>query len=182
MFEWKRIIICTIIILIIGSIIGYFVYKNNCENNNIDEYIPEEEISDSQARQTMLSLYFRDENGIVPEARFVDVKILAKNPYYEILKLLIEGPKNKSLKRTIPEQTKINKIEKDGDILIIDFSKEFIDKHEGGEKNEKITINSIVNTLTELTEINGIKIKIEGEESIGFSDGIVMFDEIFYGD
>ena len=63
MFEWRRIIICFIIILIVGTIIGYFVYKsNNSETENImDEYTPEEEISDSQARQTMLSLYFRDE-------------------------------------------------------------------------------------------------------------------------
>ena len=42
------------------------------------------------------------------------------------------------------------------------------------------TINSIVNTMTELTEINGIKILIENEENKSFKDEQIKFDEIFY--
>ena len=181
MIEWKRIFICLIIIIIVGSVIGYFIYKNNKENkkNIMEEYIPQEEISTEQIRQTMLSLYFSDEKGLIPEARLIDVKKLINNPYEEILNLLIDGPKNDNLNKTIPEGTKINKIEKIDDNLIIDFSKEFIENHKGGEKNEKITINSIVNTLTELTEVNGIKIKIDGEENKEFKDGIIKFDKIF---
>ena len=50
----------------------------------------------------------------------------------------------------------------------------------GGIKNEKNTIYSIVNTMTELTEINGIKILIENEENKSFKDEQIKFDEIFY--
>ena len=108
MLEPRRIIICVVIIFIVGSIIGYFVFINNQQNNDssnniIDEYIPEEEISDAQIRQTMISLYFKDEKGIIPEARYIDVKILMNNPYEELLKLLIEGPKSENLKNTIPD-------------------------------------------------------------------------------
>ena len=45
---------------------------------------------------------------------------------------------------------------------------------------KKNTIYSIVNTMTELTEINGIKILIENEENKSFKDEQIKFDEIFY--
>lgn len=181
MLGWKRLIICVIIVAIVGTVIWIFLNNNmdKEEKNIIDEYTPEEEITDEQIRQTMLSLYFEGDNGIIPEARLIDVKKLIKNPYETILELLIAGPKNNNLQKTIPEETKINKIEKDGENLIIDFSREFIENHKGGETEEKNTIKSIVNTLTELTEINGIKIKIDGEENKEFKDGIIKFNIIF---
>lgn len=181
MLDWKRILIVAIsIILIIAVIVGvYFYIKNKKEKEEIIEYTPQEEISEEQMRQTIVSLYFKNENGLMPEARLVDVKELINNPYEKILNLLIEGPKNENLKKTIPEGTKINKIEKEGEILIIDFSEEFISNHNGGQQEEKLTLQSIVKTVTELTEINGIKIKINGEENKEFKDGKIKFNQIF---
>lgn len=180
MLDKKRIIIVGIsIILITAIIVGvYFYIKNRDEKNQIAEYTPEQEITEEQLRQTIVSLYFKNNNELIPEARLVDVKELITNPYEKILNMLIEGPKNENLQKTIPEGTKINKIEKQGEILIIDFSEEFISKHVGGEKEEKITMQSIVKTLTELTEINGIKIKINGEENKEFKDGKIKFNQI----
>ena len=184
MLEWKRIIICLIVIAIVGAIIGFFINKNTeiVENDLIKEYTPQEEISDDQIRKTMVSLYFKDDNGIIPEVRLIDVKKIIKNPYEEILQLLINGPKSDNLQKTIPDGTKINNIEKVGEVLLIDFSKEFIENHKGGELEERLTIKSIVNTLTELTEINGIKIKVEGEENKEFKDGIIKLNLIFNKD
>ena len=175
--KWLMIILG--IILIIGVIVGIWIWKNvEIETSQITEYTPEEEISEEQMRQTMVSLYFKSGENLVPEARLIDVKSLLNNPYEEILKMLIEGPKNEKLSKTIPEGTKINSIVKEGENLIIDFSKEFLQNVEG-EKEEKLIIQSIVNTLTELTEINGIKIVIDGQENQGFPDGKVTFKEIF---
>ena len=191
MLDWKRIIIILIfIILIIGIITGvYIVVKNKNEKNNIEnekikikeivEYTPQEEITEEQMRQTMVSLYFKNNNGLIPEVRLIDVKELIENPYEKILNMLIQGPKNENLQKVIPEGTKINKIEKEGEILIIDFSQEFIENHIGGEIEEKLTIEAIVKTVTELTEINGIKIKINGEENKEFKDGKIKFNKIF---
>lgn len=179
----KRVITISIIIcLIIGAIFGVYYFLSQEKDEEITEYTPQEEISEEQMRQTMVSLYFKSGELLVPEARLIDVKELLDNPYEEILKMLIEGPKNTSLEKTIPEGTKINKLEKQSDILIIDFSEEFIKNHKEGEKEEKITINSIVNTITELTEINGIKITINGEENKSFKDGKIEFDKIFKRD
>lgn len=177
----KRIIIIVsiFIVLICGGI--YFIsnYKNNKE---IEEILPEEEISEEQLRQTIVSLYYvnKETRELMPEARLVDVKVLINDPYLKLINLLIEDPKNSNLKSAMPNGTTINKVELKGDILFVDFSKEFIENHEGGIENEKNTIYSIVNTMTELTEINGIKILIENEENKSFKDEQIKFDEIFY--
>lgn len=184
MLDKRRVFIVGIaVILIVGIIIGgYFLIKNKGQENEILEYTPEEEISEEQLRQTIVSLYFKNENGLMPEARLVDVKELINNPYEKIINMLIEGPKNENLQKTIPEGTKINKIEKQGEVLILDFSEEFISNNNGGEEEQKIIIRSIVKTVTELTEINGIKININGEENKEFKDGKIKFDQIFNRD
>lgn len=180
MLDMKRIITIIIIIcLIIAAIFGVYYYLTQNKEEEILEYTPEEEISEEQMRQTMVSLYFKSGDSIVPEARLIDVKDLLDNPYKEILNMLIEGPKNNNLEKTIPEGVKINKLQKESDTLIIDFSNEFILNHKGGEKEEKITIDSIVNTITELTEINEIKILINGEENKSFNDNKIKFDKPF---
>lgn len=184
MLDKRRVFIVGIaIILIIAIIIGvYFFIKNKEDNNEIIEYTPEQEISEEQLRQTIVSLYFKNENGLMPEARLVDVKELINNPYEKIMNMLLEGPKNENLQKTIPNGTKINSIEKQGEILILDFSEEFISKHSVGEQEEKLTLQSIVKTVTELTEINGIKIKINGEENKEFKDGKIKFNQTFNRD
>ncbi len=176
----KRLILVLVGIIVIAIILFfiYFYFFHETEEV-ITEYTPEEEISQEQVRQTMVSLYFKKEKELIPEARLIDVKELITNPYETLINMLIEGPKNENLEKTIPGGTSILGIEKQGEILVIDFSKEFIENHPGGEEEEKLTINSIVNTVTELTEINGVKIKIEGEENKSFQDGKINFENNF---
>lgn len=67
----------------------------------------------------------------------------------------------------------------EGDILILNFSEEFINNHIGSKIEEENTITSIVNTLTELTEVNYIKILINGEENKTFKDGELELNQNF---
>ncbi len=178
----KKLIISIIIILIIvGVAIWYFFFNDGNKQNEIREIIPEEEISEEQMRQTIVSLYFYNSNtkSLVPEGRLIDVKELIEEPYKKLMELLIEGPQNESLSKTIPEGTIINKIELKGDILYLDLSKEFVDNHSGGEEMESATIYSIVNTMTNLTEVNAVKILIDGEENKAFNDNKIKFDDPF---
>lgn len=180
MLDKKRVIIVFFIIcFVVLSILGVYHLFIKEDEEKIIEYTPQEEISEEQMRQTIISLYYLNGEQLLPEARMIDVKELIENPYEKILNLLLEGPKNENLKNAIPQGTKINKIEKQGENLIIDFSKEFIENHEGGEEKEKLTIKSIVNTVTELTEINGIKILIDGEENKSFKEEKINFKKIF---
>ena len=178
----KKLIISIIIILIIvGVAIWYFFFNDGNKQNEIREIIPEEEISEEQMRQTIVSLYFYNSNtkSLVPEGRLIDVKELIEEPYKKLMELLIEGPQNESLSKTIPEGTIINKLELKGDILYLDLSKEFVDNHSGGEEMESATIYSIVNTMTNLTEVNAVKILIDGEENKAFNDNKIKFDDPF---
>lgn len=178
----KKIIIALIIfVILIGVGVWYFFFHNTTNKSEINEIIPEEEISEEQMRQTIVSLYFYNENtnSLVPEGRLIDVKELIEKPYNKLVELLIQGPNNEELSKTIPEGTRINKIELKGDTLYIDFSKEFINNHEGGEDKEKATIYSLVNTMTNLTEVNSIKILIDGEENKAFKDNKIKFDDPF---
>ena len=53
----KKIIFIIIVILIIGIGVWYFLFYNK-NQNSVNEIIPEEEISEEQMRQTIVSLYF----------------------------------------------------------------------------------------------------------------------------
>lgn len=176
----KRLIIVLVILLIIGGVI-FFCTRNRQKEVVQGEIIPQEEISEEQERKTMISLYFSDkETGeLAKETRMIDVKLLASNPYKVLLELLIEGPKTESLQKTIPDGTEINSVEIIGNIVYVDFSKKFISNHEGGLENEVKTIYSIVDTLTELNEVTFVRILIDGEENLEFSDGCMNFKENF---
>lgn len=166
-------------LIILLAIIIMFLTKDT--EVDFVEYTPEEEITEEQERQTMVKLYFKNkETGeLDTEARLIDVKNLANNPYELLVNMLIEGPKNDKLERLIPEGTKINKVELQRNVVVIDFFEGFIKNHPGGADLESKTIYSIVNTLTELTEVDGVKILINGEEGKAFSDGCINFKEVF---
>ena len=96
----KKIIIIFSILLIIILIGGYFAIKyvkeKQGENTKSEEYIPQEEISEEQLRQTIVSLYFpsKETKELVPEARLVDIKEIINDPCDKLVNLLIEGPKS----------------------------------------------------------------------------------------
>lgn len=60
--------------------------------------------------------------------------------------------------------------------MYLDLSNEFI---ENNSVEEKTIINAIVNTLTELNEVNGVKILINGQENKEFKGGKVNFKDTF---
>ena len=72
----KKIIIAIIVVILIGVGVWYFLFYNKNAETEVTEIIPEEEISEEQMRQTIVSLYFYNENtkSLVPEGRLIDVK------------------------------------------------------------------------------------------------------------
>lgn len=177
-------VVVILLVLVIG--LGVYIFCNNSknkkENNDIkNEYIPQEEVTEEQLQNTIISLYFinKETKEINPEARTIKVNSLIENPYKYLIEQLIEGPKNEKLEKGIPENTKLNNVELKGDILYIDFSKEFIENAKKGKKNEEKIIETIVKTVTELNEVNYIKILIDGKENNSFKDKEVTFENTF---
>lgn len=164
MQKWIILIVISVV-LIIGTIIVL----------NIDietEYVPETEVSESALRKTIVTLFFKDKESenIIKESRLIDSKKLLQDPYQELVKMLIEGPENQNFEKLIPEGTKILETTYESGCVTINFSKEFVNSE---ENNNEQLISSIFNTLKELTEVNTIKILIEGEENEKFNNIIL---------
>jgi germination protein M len=178
----KKIFLTIVVILILGIIgVGIYLFLQNTSENNETEIQPQEEITEEQMRQTIVTLYYlnKETKELMPEGRMVDAKTLLTDPYTTLLELLMEAPKNEKLQSVIPEGTRILKTELKGDMVYVDLSKEFIDNHTGGLEAETTTIYSIVNTLTELNEVNSVKILINGKENQSFKDEKVSFKDAF---
>lgn len=171
----KKIFWIFVILFCIVIVVGFFTIKyvkEKQEKEEIQEYVPEEEITEEQYRQTIVSLFFEniETKELTPEARMIDIKELINNPYEKLMNMLMEGPKNEKLNKLIPENTKVLSINKEGDTLTIDFSSEFLNYDKSSDSAKSNLIYSIVNTMTELTEINHVKFLINGEENSEFSD------------
>ena len=168
-------IILLIVLLIL--IIGIFVVLNvDIET----EYIPETEITDTEPRKTMVTLYFKDKNteNISKETKLIDSKELLISPYEKIVQLLLEGPQNDSYEKTIPEGTVLNNTRLENGILILDFSNEFVEMAKDSIQL-KNAIHTIVNTVTQLTEINSVKINVNSEVSNKFLADGIDFSQVF---
>ncbi len=177
----KWLILALVIILIIIGIIVFIFYNRDKEVAIIEEYVPQEEISEEQERQTIVSVYYNNKqtNTLMPEARLIDVKELASNPYAVLINLLISGPKSDKLESAIPEGTILINVEVKKEVAYVNLSQEFINNHKGGAEEESKSVYAIVNTLTELNEVNAVRILIAGEENKEFNDGAINFREDF---
>ena len=171
----KKILIIFTVLLIIILTGGYLIinyFKTHQEETIVEEYTPEEEITEEQNRQTIVSLYFleKETNELVPEARLVDIKEIMNTPYDKLVNMLIEGPKNEKYTKLIPDNTKLNKTYKEKDMVYLDFSSEFLSYNKEDTSVKQNIIDSLVKTLTQLTEVNSIKILIDGEENEEFNE------------
>lgn len=163
-----------LIVILIGGYLGIKYVKNKNEgiDTAITEYTPEEEITEEGLRKTIVSLYYvsKDTNELTPEARIIDIKEILNTPYEKIINLLMEEPKNNNNKKIIPENTKLLNSYIENDCVTLDFSSEFLNYNKE-DKNEKDNlINSLVNTLSQFTEVNKIKILINGNEVEDFNE------------
>lgn len=136
-----------------------------------------EQINRDLNKQT-ITLYFPDEQAmyVVPEQR----EVSKDKPIEEIVvQELMKGPKTPDLSSTtIPEEAKLLSVEIKDKIAYVNFSKELVEKHVGGSTGEMMTILPIVNSLTELPEIEKVQFLVEGEKKKTLA-GHVTFDEPF---
>lgn len=178
----RKVFLTVIAILIIG-IVGVTIYLLTNKDATIsqNEIQPQEEVGNETMRQTIVTLYYQNKETkeLMPEGRMVDSKELLTDPYATLMGLLLEGPKNEKLQTVIPEGTRVLKAELKGDMVYLDLSKEFIDNHKSGQEAENMTVYAIVNTLTQLNEVNSVKILINGREDQAFKDNKINFKNAF---
>jgi len=145
-----------------------------CSKSSVKQNPPDQNqtaqnpVAENNYTTAPLSLYFADNqaNYLIRETR--EVKIL-KNAGSEaiagaVVNELIAGPADKSLYATIPKEAKLLSVKIDGQTAIVDFSEEIQTRHPGGSSGESMTLNSIVNSLTEIQGIKQVQILINGKK------------------
>ena len=172
----KKMFFLLILVLVIILTSLYFIVKNfraknsTSGNNSFSEYTPEEEISSKQMRETTVTLFFVDSNGnIKSEGKLIDSALLLKNPYKQLVELLLAGPGSDGLSNVFPENTKILDAKLDNGCAVVDFSEEFLNFKDDHQKFNMI--NCVLNTLKQLNEVKSIKILVCGNLCDGFEDG-----------
>jgi spore germination protein GerM len=115
--------------------------------------------------QTELTLYFAEEGaaGLVAEQRMAETENPEELPSL-VVQELIAGPNDSSLYPTIPPETRLLSLIVEEGTAMVDFSQDIISKHWGGSAGETITLMSLVNSLTELSNIERVQILVEGEK------------------
>ena len=111
-----------------------------------------------------MRLYFADaqERFLIEEQRTEPVDGDVSLPEY-ILRSLIAGPQSEQLQPTIPEGTALLDVSVLDGTCFVYFSSEFWQNRPKQQLEERMTVFSVVNSLTQLEEINSVKIVAEGE-------------------
>ncbi len=106
-----------------------------------------------------VTLYFGNPNatGVVPVRR-------PKPAAAEMIPYLVEQLKDgQGLGWIVPKEARLISYRREGDLLVLDFSREFQTKAPGGTAGESIMIAGIANTFTELPYVKRVLILVEGK-------------------
>lgn len=142
-----------VIVLISAVIILFTVSRNDFTDR-------------SGKKEKEILLYFSDDKAMYlqPESRTIVTASDKKSIYKMTLNELIQGPKKENLKPTIPDGVEIINLQIEGKIIIINFNQALKENHWGGSTGERMTIYSVINTMTQFEDIEKVGFLLEGEE------------------
>jgi len=113
-----------------------------------------------------ITIYFvdREELALIPEERLV--RINPERPienYY--IEALIEGPRNVGLSPSLPSETRLwADVQTNEGTAYVNLSGDFISRSMGPPEVLRLNILSIVNSLTEISDIDRVQFLIESEK------------------
>ena len=128
-------------------------------------------------QETELTLYFANETG----DKLIET---TKNVYYKtttsmerlVVEQLIDGPEEDGAYPTIPASTKIQNVVVEDGVCYVNLSDAFLNSEY--DVTAQVCIYSLVNSLSELTEVNKVQILINGETTKSFRDIISLEDSL----
>jgi len=171
---------------ILAVLMAFLLCSCGKDKETIDEQLYEEDLEPASSivineeeaevlnEKVPVCLYFGDEqkSKLVKEIRYLDIDEAKKGVSTlasAIVKELISGPKAKGLTNVLPEGVTLRApVTVEGRVATVDLTREFIDNHPGGKTMEELSVYSIVNALTELKEIERVKIIINGKQAKNF--------------
>jgi Sporulation and spore germination len=122
----------------------------------------------SEQNRREVTLFFQevDSEYLGPERRKIFLTSSVADQAKQIVVELINGPLEKGLLPTLPQQTRLRGLYVDrSGTAYVDLSSELVDLHPGGTDEEIATIFSLVDTLVyNLPEIKRVHLLVNGEE------------------
>ena len=139
--------------------------KKPVENKPEKPAEPKQNSPEQKIQSTNVKIYYPDESGtkLVPvekKIKFVD----ESEKYIAALSELMQKPKEKNLTTVFPSHAKVRSVTRDGDTAVVDFDGSIVKGFVGGSTGEEFLVNSVVDTLTEFSEIKQVKFLIDGQE------------------
>lgn len=101
-----------------------------------------------------------DANFLKAEERVIDQE---KDLYFELFEELKAGPESSELRITIPENSELIDYKIETKKITLNFNSALKTNHWGGSAGEQMTVYSIVNTYTNLDQIDSVEILLEGK-------------------
>lgn len=125
--------------------------------------------------------YFVSEDGtkLNGEVRYMELeeaKQSTENIASAIVNELLKGPSEGFTgKKVIPDGTKLlAPVTINGSLAVVNLSSEFIEGSTGIKKDVEMSIYSLVNSVTEIKELDRVKILIDGKEQASFKGILEM--------
>lgn len=146
---------------------------NNVGLMNENTFLDNIASGDSATKIVNLNLYFANQTGDKLKSQPCVVEYNANMAVEKVIvEMLLAGPTEKGYYATIPKDTKVmNVTTKDG-VCYVNLDTGFT--AQGYDVLGTVTIYSIVNSLTELPDIKGVQILVNGETSINYKDNISL--------
>jgi germination protein M len=132
------------------------------DGHTATDYVLADTGVDDQAES--IKLYFADsaDRYLMSDLRSVVVSENELVSFY-VMQQLIAGPTDDQLQPTMPAGTQLRSVTQDGDLCTVDLSVEFRENVPRTEQAERMTVYSIVNSLTELEGIDRVQLLCEGQ-------------------
>lgn len=156
------------------------VYEDgtNIGNMSSEDFVDSSEGAISDVKWVNINLYYANRSG---DALVKTNKKICYNKNVSLEKVvaeqIIDGPDQSGCYQSVPTSTKLLSISVKDKICYINLSSEFASDMVNAKSN--VTLYSLVDSLTGLDGIDGVKILVNGNSNLMYRD-VISLDSIFY--
>lgn len=168
------------------EVVGVKVTVNGEEISWLDGttlgFVSGEDINTESAEDTAtgIRLYFANSGKTELAMEYRKINIVDTQPIEQyVVTELIKGPKVKGNERLLASDTKVLSVETTDGICYVNFKKGFVEKNMIPQGGTKLLVDSVVKSLTNLKNVNGVQFLVDGKkiEKLGDTDISGIFEK-----